>query len=374
MAWPIPDVPEKQSLPRPKIWLWIVILIFMSTASVLFSLWGWKVTDYINLLLYGFLPAFLLWLCLFGVVFNRYEQSAAASVSWNDEKERTKAEWHHWSRRQLAVVGNVLFSPEEKGMDALLGEFKDVPAYPKKPRPLFSSLHDYSSLMNEIDQKLERQYPHYRYLLHSIYVLQVSGRSTRKSNEAIFQQWDLVPVTTHSIEPVQSLFESKESDGLILVICLQDWSVMAQAQASEFISAQLIASPAFALRQAIPVISGLTRMMPLEPGKLTHDLNIFFEYIRPDKQNLEYTWLSGNTEKTAEEVMQYATENQWLLSESRPLHFIDFSFGPPGEMALPLSLAMMVEAANATDRDQLLIYQTPQQTGTLCLVTRELYR
>jgi len=373
MAWPIPDIPEKQSLPRLKLWLWMVVLLFMLSAGVLSSLWMLKATDYINVLLYGVLPAFLIWLCVFGTVFNRYEQSTAAKLSWDAEKEQTKTEWQHWSRRQLAVVGNVLFSPEEKGMEALLGDFKDVPAYPKKARSLFDSLHNYSSLMSKIDLQLEQQYPHYRYLLNSIYVLQASGRFDKKSNEAIFQQWDLVPETFNSIEPLQSLYDSNDKYGLILIICLQDWSLFSPKQASEIISAQLIVSPDYAHQQAMPVIAGLNRIMPLEPGGFTSDLNMFFEYSGADKDSLEYIWISGNTEKTTTDIMQYANGNQWSLPENRFLHSIDFSFGPPGEMALPLSLAMMVEAANKTDRDQLLIYQTPQQTGALCLITWELY-
>lgn len=373
MAWPLPDIPDRQPLPRPKFWLWIVVLIFMLTTGICSSLWIWKATEYFDVLLYGLLPAFLLWLCLFGTVINRYEQSAAASLSWDDEKERTKAEWQRWSRRQLAVVGNVLFSPEEKGMEALLGEFNNVPAYPVKARPLFGYRYDYSTLMSDADLKLEQQHPHYRYSLHSIYVFQSAGKFDKKSNEAIFQQWDLVPVIFNSIEPVQSLFDSNTTDGLILLICLQDWPVAAQGEASEFVSAQLIASPAFALQQAMPVMAGLTRMMPLEPGKLTSDLDMFFTYQLHDKRKPEYIWLSGNSEETAAEIVKYAADNQWVLPEGRPLHSVDFSFGPPGEMALPLSLVMMVAAAKKTGRDQLLICQTPQKTGALCLITRELY-
>lgn len=373
MAWPIPDIPEKQALSRPKLRLWVLALIIMLAAGFLFSIWILKTTDYINAVLYGILPAFLLWLCMFGVVFNRYEQSVAASLSWNVEKERTKDEWRNWSRRQLAVVGNVLFSPEEKGMKALLADFKDVPAYPQRARPLFDPLYDYPSLMKKLDLQLEQQCPHYRYLLHSIYVMQDAGKFVKKSKEAIFKQWDLVSEITDCIAPIHSFYDSNETDGFILMLCLQDWPALAPGQASEFISAQLIASPDFARQQAFPVIAALNRIMPLEPGGFTGDLNMFFEYSGADKQSLEYIWLSGNPVKTTADIMQYATDNHWSLPEDRPLHSIDFSFGPPGEMAIPLFLAMMVVAANETDKDQLLIYQTPQQTGALCLITRELY-
>ncbi|EJL88880.1 hypothetical protein [Pantoea sp. GM01] len=373
MAWPIPDIPEKKPLPAPKYWLWIMVLILMLIAGAISSLWVWNMATYADVLFYGTLPALSLWLCLYGVMLNRYEQSIVANRAWDFETERTKDEWRSWSRQQLAVIGNVLFSPEEKGMEALLGELEKVPAFPKKARPLFNSPHSFPTLMKEIDRKLEQQYPGYRHLLYSIYVYQPANRVDKERDELIFQQWDLIPNSIHSMKIVDSFYDVKISDGLILILCLQDWPARSVGSSSEFISAQLITSPDFVRQHSLPVIAGITRMMPLEAGKLINELDMLFEYIQPDKENLEYVWLLGAAEKTASEIMQYATHQQWLLPEKRPLHSIDLSFGPPGEMALPLSLAMMAEAANITVKDQLLVNQTPLQTGILCLITRELY-
>lgn len=373
MAWPIPDIPEQKTLSAPKYWFWIILLLLMLILGAIFSLEIWNVSTYAKVFFYGILPALLVWLCFFGIMLNRYEQSVVATRAWNFETERTKAEWCSWSRRQIAVVGNVLFSPEEKGMEALLGALETVPAYPKKARALFNSRHSFPTLMKEIERKLELQCPGYRLFLHSIYVFQSPDRFDKYRNESIFQQWDLMPTTAYSKGTLESFYDAKISEGLILILCLQDWRAGTIGQASEFITAQLIASPTFARQHSLPVIAGITRMMPLEAGQLINELDMLFEYIRPDKERLEYVWLSGAAEKTAAEIMQYATRNQWPLPEKRPLHYIDLSFGPPGEMALPLSLAMLAEAANKTGKDQLLVNQTPQQTGTLCLITRELY-
>lgn len=373
MAWPISDIPLKKKIPAPKYRFWIVILILMLMIGIGSGLWIWDVKTYIKLFLYGIFPSFLIWLCLFGVVLNRYEQSVIYALTWNKEAENTKAAWRSWSRKQLAVVGNILLSPEEKGMDTLLGNLEDVPAYPKKARPLFGTTDNFQQLINDIDKKLEHQRPGYRNLLHSIYVLQAPGRFEKMSNEAIFQQWDLIPVSYHSSKPLELLYESDDFEGLILIICLQDWPNRKAAQSSEFISAQLITSASLAQQLALPAVAGITRMMPLEKGKLIDELDMFFEYNQPDKQDLEYVWLTGAAENTAADIMYYATQHEWVLPEKRPLHSIDLSFGPPGEMILPLSLAMLVEAANKTAKDQLLISQTPQQTGTLCLITRKLY-
>lgn len=373
MAWPIPDIPEKESLPTPKYWFWIIVLILMLVAGSLSSLWVWNMTTYAEVFFYGAMPGLFIWLCFFGVMLNRYEQSVVASRAWNFETEQTKAEWRNWSRQQLAVVGNVLFSPEEKGMEALLGELDKVPAYPKKARPLFNSSHDFSTLMKETDRKLELQYSGYRHFLHSIYVLHAPGIFDEGRSESIYQQWDLIPTSIYSTENLDTFYDAKIPDGLILILCLQDWPARSVSQSSEFISAQLIASPTFARQYSLPVIASIARMMPLEAGKLINELDMLFEYIQPDKQSLEYVWLLGGAEKTAAEIMQYASRHQWLLPEKRPLHSIDLSFGPPGEMALPVALVMLAEAANITGKDQLLVNHTPQQTGTLCLITRELY-
>jgi len=373
MAWPIPDIPEKKPISAPKHWLWVIVLILMLIAGAISSLWIWNMTNYADVFFYGTLPALSLWLCLYGVMLNRYEQSIVASRAWDFETEQTRSEWRSWSRQQLAVIGNVLFSPEEKGMEALLGELEKVPAFPKKARPLFNSPHSFPTLMKEIDRKLEQQCPGYRHLLYSIYVYQPADRFDKERDELIFQQWDLIPNSIHSMKIVDSFYDVKISDGLILILCLQDWPARSVGSSSEFISAQLIASPDFVLQHSLPVIAGITRMMPLEAGELINELDMLFKYIQPDKENLEYVWLLGAAEKTASEIMQYATRRQWLLPEKRPLHSIDLSFGPPGEMALPLSLAMMAEAANITAKDQLLVNQMPLQTGILCLITRELY-
>lgn len=373
MAWPIPDIPEQKITRAPRYGFWVTVLVIMLTVGIISSLWVWNVTTYAKAFFYGALPALLCWLCLFGVALNRYEQSVIATLNWNSETEHTKAEWRAWSRRQLAVVGNVLLSPEENGMDALLGELDEVPAFPKKARPLFGAPLSVPARMKEIDQRLEQQYPGYRYLMHTVYSLQGPGRFEEQSNQAIFEQWGIMPVSIQSMEPIESFYDSKEFDGLILIICLQDWPAQQAGQSSELISAQLIASPAFARQHDLPVIAGLTRMMPLQPGQLVNELDMLFEYNQPDKQKLKYVWLTGAAEKTAAEIMQYATRHGWTLPEKRPLYSIDLSFGPPGEMFLPLSLAMLAEAANKAGADQLLVSQTPQQTGTLCLITRELY-
>ena len=182
--------------------------------------------------------------------------------------------------------------------------------------------------MKETDRKLERQYPGYRHFLHSVYVYQSPDWVDEKRIELISQQWDLIPNLIYSMKTIDSFYNEKNVDGLILMLCLQDWPHRRTGQSSEFISAQLITSSDYARQHSLSVIAGITRTMPLEAGKLNNELDMLFEYVQPDKQSLEYVWLLGATEKTATEIMQYATLHHWPLPEKRPLHSIDLSFGP----------------------------------------------
>lgn len=119
-------------LPEPVYRRWMTLLISMLTAGILFILSVWHSATYWDIFIYGALPMLFLWLCLFGIALNKYEQSVAACISWESEKQQIKQLWQHWSQKQLAIVGNVLFTPEEKGMSVLLGPQEEIPTYPKR--------------------------------------------------------------------------------------------------------------------------------------------------------------------------------------------------------------------------------------------------
>ncbi|EHS3274900.1 hypothetical protein R0378_000541 [Escherichia coli] len=375
MGWPVPDIPERKMLPEPVYRRWIILLISMLTVGTLFILSVWNSATYWDIFIYGVLPMLFLWLCLFGIALNKYEQSVAACISWESERQQVKQLWQHWSQKQLAIVGNVLFTPEEKGMSVLLGPQEEIPAYPKKARPLFSaSRYSLSSIFHDIHQQLTQQFPDYRHYLHTIYVLQPEKWRGETVRQAIFHQWDLVPERTNTLNQIQSLYDER-FDGLILVVCLQNWPENKPEDTSELVSAQLISSSSFVRQHQIPVIAGLGRVMPLEPEELEHNLDVLFEYNQLDNKQLQHVWVSGLDEGTIENLMQYAEQHQWSLPKKRPLHIIDHSFGPTGEFIFPVSLAMLSEAAKETEQNHLIIYQSAQyaQKKSLCLITRKLY-
>ncbi|WP_427033868.1 hypothetical protein ACNF2N_12690 [Enterobacter hormaechei] len=113
--------------------------------------------------------------------------------------------------------------------------------------------------------------------------------------------------------------------------------------------------------------------MHLDNDNLEKALEMLFEYNRIDKSDVRHVWLSGITADIPSKLMQYADRFQWKLPEKHPFYLIDFSFGPPGEMTFPVSLALLVDAAQNTEANQLLIIQASPQSRLLCLITRKHY-
>jgi len=371
--WPIPKVPEKSTIASLSYKKWAVALasILIVCAVLGFSFLGAEA--YREVVFRLLLPAFLIWLCLFGAALNRYEQSSIARSAWKEETDRTEALWQHWSRQQLSVVGNVIITPEEKGAESLLGPLSDIPAYPDKIRSLSLSWDSLHVLSDRIDKQLEQQYPGYRKYLHTVYVLQPSGWDKNHVSQTILSQWDLLPEVNYSVDCIERFHENVDFDGLILVLSFQCWLTGIPKQSSEMVSAQLISSSIFARRHVIPVLAGLGRVMPVDNENLEKDLDMLFEYNRIDKRDLRHVWLSGIPADITSKLMQYADRHHWQLPAKHPFYLIDFSFGPPGEMAFPVSLALLVDAAQKTEANQLLIIQASPQSTLLCLITRKLY-
>lgn len=373
MSWPIPDIPQKSTLPVPRYRLWWSLLLLMVMAGSSLALFMGQYSTYTPVLLYGVLPAFLLWLCFFGLTLNRYDQSRASAYAWHQETKITKSKWQQWSRKQLAVVGNIVITPEPKGVSAVLGPPSEIPLFPKKARPLWGENQGLPVRLRIIDEELEKQAPSYRYHLYTIYILHSSELYRELIEDAVFEHWLLVPQFVKSFTEIAELNFEREVKEIIMVLHLQIWPAHKPLKFSELISAQLLSSPAFIYKNDFPILAGLGRMMPLSPGVLHKDLACLFEYNNLDVNDLSYVWLSGDTRDNAVAVLTYAELTQWLLPKNRPIHYIDLTFGPPGELSFGISLSMMVEAARATSKNQLIIYQTPQSSGFLCLITKELF-
>ncbi|ELQ6243300.1 hypothetical protein ACVRTC_003566 [Cronobacter sakazakii] len=373
MGWPVPEIPEKPVIPAPRFGLWCIVLAVMIISGSLLALFIGRFSTYTPVLFYGALPAFLLWLCIFGVALNRHDQSGASVYFWHEESQETKRQWQQWSRKQLAVVGNVLLTPEADGVNPVLGPLSEIPLYPQKARPLWGEKQNVSSRLSMIDTHLEKQAAGYRHHLYTIYVLCSSALNRETIRTSVFNQWQLVPEFVGSVDKIKELNFDHPVRGITLILSLQLWPENRPQKFSEIISAQLICSPGFIDGNRYSVLTGLGRMMPLSAENLSDDLDILFEYNRLDFNDLQHVWLSGDTENMSVNVSVYAQSREWQLPVKKPVHYIDLTFGPPGELAFAVSLGMMVEAARNTLQNQLVIYQPSQASGWLCLITRELF-
>lgn len=370
MSWPIPKIPAKAVISQPNYKRWFILLLTMALAGEGLAIFPGGATSYGQALLYGALPAALLWLCAFGIVFYRYEQSVNAALLWNEETDRTKKHWQHWSRKQKIVVGNVTLTPEEKGIDALLGNPADIPAYPEKARPLYADLPGLNQRLKFISQEIEKQYPGYRNHLGKI-VVHYQNRYYKKIIEsAIYQQWDLYPEYSKKVESFCADDETEHSD-LELLLCLQDWADNQTAKFSEFITAQLIATEDFASQNRFPVIAGVGRW--LSSDSLPSALDILSEYNRLEKEPLRYIWFSGMSADDQATLIQYVISKKWPLFERRPLISLSHSFGPPGPLMFPVAVSLLTDAAKNTDEMQLFICRDEEGMYSLCLITRDLF-
>ncbi|KHE01700.1 hypothetical protein [Pantoea stewartii] len=368
MSWPVPDIKKKQSLPRPDFKKWGRGFLMMLVAGIALNLFIGRETRYEHVFLYGALPAFFLWLCLFGSAWHRYEQSINNALLWNNETERTKSHWKRWCMKQWLIVGNIVMAPEEQGVKVLLGNYADIPAFPKKARPLSYAISDLPNRLKYVDEQLEKQCSGYRNSLYSVKVLITDRRREEQISLAVNDQWDLYPEYVDSFEEIQS---AVQQNGIVLLLCLQDWQEGEAEKFSEFISGQLIAPPSLVEQCKLTVLAGLGRV--LSSNDVMKELDILFEYNSVDYNDLFHVWLAGIDGKNRTKIAQYADAQQWKLPPKQPCYSLDHTFGPNGPLSFPVYIALMVDAAVHTGEMQLLIFQQKEGVYSLCLITRELF-
>lgn len=373
MAWPVPEIRPQPVLSPPRYGLWIIILLMLLTTGALTALFAGKLTNYWQILLYGVLPGLLAWMCAFGVVLNRFEQSKAAARYWRSETDHTQKRWEQWSRMQLAIIGNVLLSPESEGMKSLIGSPADIPMFPHKGRQLSGIPQELGIYLIEIDSLLKKQFSGYRDHLTTIYVLLPPELNKNSVISFIYQQWHLTPECMTDVGFISGLYDIQDNNGITMILCLQHWPKYISRKSSEIISAQLIASPEYVYQNKMPYLAGLGRLMPFEPEKLNKGLELLFDYNKLNKTPPEFVWLSGEIESIQPVIAKFAYNRHWNLPVKQPFHYIDLTFGPPGEFSFATSLVMLAEAANITTKDQLIISQIPQPSGWMCLITRKLF-
>ncbi|MCC8457055.1 MULTISPECIES: hypothetical protein [Photorhabdus] len=383
MSWPIPEIPELKAVEPLRYWLWFIILLLILVIGTFVYAFLKNTTDFVHAAIYSSFPSFLIWLMLFGVVLNRYEQYCMAAYAWEDASAETRFQWQQWSRKQLAVVGNIILTPEPQGMASLLGDAKDIPVFPHKGRPLFSPTRDIQQLLDKIDQDLEKQCPGYRYFLRKVYIAEspaidlrlYASRDFIQYQGLISRKWKVRMEHIENRDEIDKLYDKETFDELVMVIAFQLWPTKYDREAySEFVSVQLFSSVKFASEKKLNILANMGRALPSLPGEITKDLPILFEYNRIDKSSMRDLWVTGVTNNVLTELAMYSHEHSLNFSWENPIHLIDHTFGPPGPLSVFLTPAMLTEVVRLTNSDHIVINQLPEGNALLYLMTKELHK
>ncbi|NHB63751.1 hypothetical protein [Photorhabdus sp. RW14-46] len=372
MSWPIPEIPELKAVAPLRYRLWFIILLLILIVGTLVYAVLKDTTDFYHAAIYSSLPSFLVWLLLFGAVLNRYEQYCAAAYAWEEASAETRFQWQQWSRKQLAVIGNIILTPEQQGIAPLLGDAEEIPAFPEQGRALSLPSSDRRQLLAKMDQDFEQQCPGYRSLLRQIYIASDDHASYES---AIYQQWKISILPIINRDEIDKLYDEDDFEGLIMVIAFQCWPSENNKKAySEFVSAQLFSSTKFATQEKLTVLAGMGRTLPSLPGEIIKDLQILFEYNRIDKNNMRHLWITGVTNDVLTELTINSHDSAFNLFTENSVHLIDHTFGPPGPLSIFLASAMLTEAISLTGSDHIVINQLPEGSASLYLMTKELHQ
>ncbi|MCC8463175.1 hypothetical protein [Photorhabdus bodei] len=374
MSWPIPEIPRLRVMAPVRYGVWGMILLLMLAVGTGMALMLREPPDLLQVVLYGSLPAFFGWMLLFGAVLNRYERFCTAAQAWEAASAETRFQWQQWSRKQLAVVGNFILTPEPQGIAPLLGKPKDIPAFPDAGRALSVPSTDIRQLLVKVDDKFEQQCPGYRSLLSTIYLADVPSMDLSHHQECVQQQWGLVPTQIESREVITSLYDKAAFEGLTMVIACQCWPAKGGKEAySEFLSAQLLSSTAFAAQKKLNVLAGMGRALPSLPGEIKKDFRMLFEYNRIAKSSMQHLWVTGISQNVLTELMMEGRDSPFHFVPENPVHLIDHTFGPPGPLSVFLTSAMLTEATGLTNSDHIIINQLPEGNAVLYLMTKGLH-
>ncbi|WP_380180844.1 hypothetical protein [Kalamiella sp. sgz302252] len=369
MSWPIPEIPEKKMPVKPDYKFWLAILLAFVFIGGTVSLFVTGAVNYTQILIKGILPAVLLWFCFFAFYYSRYSHVKNEAALWNQQSKQIKIQWQKWSKKQLTVVANVIFTPEEKGMCALLKEPGEIPAWPEKARPLHSSFETPYQLLACIDNLCEKQCPGYKKQLKKVRVISNVGSKYHLAGYDIAHFWGITPEYADTVERFYPDY-SEQGKNLTLLLCLQCWQKEHSVQYSEFVTAQLLMSEPGIDHPGYKVQAGIGRV--LSNVSLEKALKMLFDYNEIAKNALQFIWYSNLKKEDISRLSGYAVSEQWELFEAFPFRSLDHSFGPPGPLNFPVAVSLISDVASQTRKPQLFITKDKVGSYLLCLITPEL--
>lgn len=372
MGWPISGLTE---YPQPKWLIWwrwgLLLLIFIATAFGITLYFGsWQAdNERLFWLCSLLLPAFI-WLIGLAVRINYYLVEARIREAWERTERENIAGWQTWSRMQLPVLAQALLTPEEKGIALLMGDPKNIPAFPKKSRPLHVSspngAQSAGAFLEQIHQQLEDSYPDYRRNLATIYISPLLF-TDKALTEAIYHQWDLYPQQTESYADLMAELFASPPDLPVMMLSSQYWKNGHKQQYSEMVSAQVVSSSQFIQQMNIKPVVWMGRIMRSAASTLNDDLQQLFSFNRLSTQDPLGIWLSGIDKQNTATLATFAYQRQLSLNPDNPFHLLDLSFagaGPETGGTLP---TVAGTAARMTGALQLSLCQPDKNSEGLLL-------
>nr|WP_314265433.1 hypothetical protein [uncultured Moellerella sp.] len=363
MIWPIPKIPEKNTRSKPK-YKYLFILFTLAIAFI-FS-FGYKLDEerrkYLLILTIPIVT--FIFFIVFIFMFIRYHSSIINYNHWEEEKEKTKELWKRWAAQKIVSLGEVNYTPDKDGVEALLKEPEFIPMYPDKIRNLHNIDIIDHVIFSKIDESLEKLHPGYRFYLSEIFLnLQFEDKNI---NELIYNQWNILPTVINDNNSLFSLFDNV-SDDFHLYISIQN-----SDNHSKFISTQIFSSHKNKNINDENKVQKIPRIMTFSSKSFVDDLNTFLEYSELKQRKITSIWLSGQRQDDIDNLMIELINHKIPLSKNNPMNFLDLSYSTPSERSFLTYMSMITEFSYKTNQDQLFINFNKNQTGYICLINRDI--
>ncbi|MFV0575027.1 MAG: hypothetical protein ACK5NC_06400 [Vibrio sp.] len=365
MSWSIPSVPEKE-WPEPlnrTAWFGALIAIHTIVFAALYYLA--QNQKPVQLIFYGVGISFGAWLPLFSFFLIQYESKINDKINWDIETERTDHEWHVWAKNHIPILANVIYTPEENPSDVFFRETKDVPVFPKIPRPLHLQYSSWSDVFEALNRDLMAQCSNYRYSLSSIII--ITKNESMDIEQAVFDTWQLVPEFHENLSAVNEFYDSAQQ-GLTLIIALQLWLDAENIEFSEFMSSQLICTQDYSKKNKLPVQARIERMMPLDNADLNEELSMWHKYSKA--KEVKQVWLPYDDASLRADIIQLANLGAWGISDDFPVVSIEQIYGPSSDLSFLISVGIVIDRVFQAGHHQLIVSQF-SDNGCVCFITPE---
>jgi uncharacterized membrane protein (DUF485 family) len=372
MGWSMPELAVYPTRQCPRYWRWGLGLILLVMISIGIMLLFCSHIDTILFWGYSLGVPVLIWTISIAFTLTQYIYSALASEQYQQQNHAIVQAWQQWSQCQIPVLGYHLISAEQDTLKALTGE--DIALYPYRARPLFHSdnRRQIYWFLDEVMQRLEQQYPTYRYYLSHIYVPAVLMED-RDLTDAIFARWDLraEPINDYDDVITTAIDNEAELELSLLLVC--QYTDIDFYGYSKFVSALLISNASFLTQQQLHAKAWLGRIMQTTLATIAEDIRQLLIYNQLKATDLNRVWVSGIEKAAYQDLSIAINQINLAIIEKNTLRNIDESFAQPSLLTPYFISAIACDASLQQQQPQLIIYYH-QQHYYLQLITAQRLR